>query len=109
MSEHTPGPWIAVGAWVEVEDDNIPDICTCEPSDIGQGHLARTYKEIMANARLIAAAPDLLEALQCALDHLEYCGYGDSWERECALTGEDPLDKKIEAAIAKAIGVTNAD
>lgn len=26
----------------------------------------------------------LLEVLEAAYDHLEYCGYGDSWERECA-------------------------
>jgi hypothetical protein len=24
------------------------------------------------------------EALQEASDHLDYCGYGDKWERECA-------------------------
>jgi len=46
----------------------------------------------------------LLKALEMAKEHLEYCGYGDSWERECALTGEDPLDKKIDAAIAAAKG-----
>ena len=26
----------------------------------------------------------LREALKAAQDHLDYCGYGDSWERECA-------------------------
>ena len=24
------------------------------------------------------------DALSDAIDHLEYCGYGDKWERECA-------------------------
>ena len=23
-------------------------------------------------------------ALKAARDHLDYCGYGDAWERECA-------------------------
>lgn len=64
MSKHTPGTWYAVGAWVEMEDDNVADICTCNPADIGQEHLGRSDEEIMANARLIAAAPDMLEALQ---------------------------------------------
>lgn len=106
MSEHTPGPWIAVGAWVEVEDDNIPDICTCEPSDIGQGHLARTDKEIMANARLIAAAPDLLEVLDsCA-------GVLTVFVDDGSAALDSVIGKNLtaaRAAIAKAIGVTNAN
>ncbi len=43
---------------------------------------------------------ELLDALKDAEDHLEYCGYGDKWERECAR--EDGLAEKIEKAIAKA-------
>jgi len=30
MSKHTPGPWFAVGAQVETENDSVPDICTCD-------------------------------------------------------------------------------
>ena len=37
------------------------------------------------------------EALQEASDHLDYCGYGDHWERECAT--EAKLPQKIEAAL----------
>jgi hypothetical protein len=47
--------------------------------------------------------PDLLEALQAAQQHLEFCGYGDKWERECAT--EEKLEELINAALAKA-GVT---
>jgi hypothetical protein len=61
MSGHTRGQWIAVGAWVEHPDDDVADICSCDPETIGQGKLGRGYSEICANARLIAAAPDLLE------------------------------------------------
>lgn len=64
MSKHTPGPWIAVGSWVEVEDDDIPDICTCDPNHMGQASLPRSDEEVVANARLIAAAPEMLEALE---------------------------------------------
>ena len=39
----------------------------------------------------------LREALLAAEDHLSYCGYGDSWERECAR--EQKLPEKIEAAL----------
>lgn len=45
---------------------------------------------------------ELLAALKAAHAHLDYCGYGDSWERECADASK--LDEKITAAIAKAEG-----
>jgi hypothetical protein len=41
---------------------------------------------------------ELRDALQLASDHLDYCGYGDSWERECAK--EQKLDEQIAAALA---------
>ena len=44
----------------------------------------------------------LLRALKKAFDHLEYCGYGDKWERECAM--EEELPKLIEKAIKDAGG-----
>ena len=68
MSKHTPGPWFAVGAWVEIQYDEIADICTTNPGDFGQAFLRRDYDESCANARLIAAAPDLLEALEGLID-----------------------------------------
>ena len=68
---HTPGQWIAVGAWVEHDDDNVADICTCDPAAMGQAHLTRSVEELMANARLIAAAPDLIEALETLLEAVE--------------------------------------
>lgn len=64
MSTHTPGNWVAVGAWVEHDDDNVADICSCDQETLGQGHHNRDYDEMCANARLIAAAPDLLYALE---------------------------------------------
>lgn len=39
----------------------------------------------------------LAKALEAAQDHLEYCGYGDNWERECAR--ENKLEEKIEKAL----------
>tara|TARA_R110000868_G_scaffold12616_1_gene59910 strand:- start:1777 stop:2049 length:273 start_codon:yes stop_codon:yes gene_type:complete len=66
---HTPGTWYAVGYWVEHDDDSVADICTCDPADMGQDHLGRTPEEIEANARLIAAAPDLLNAVRFLLSN----------------------------------------
>lgn len=71
-AKHTPGPWIAqhrAGAdgnyRTEIFSPTHGGIATCEwtPKHCGNGVTA-TYRE--ANACLIAAAPDLLAALQCA-------------------------------------------
>jgi hypothetical protein len=37
----------------------------------------------------------LREVLQAASDHLDYCGYGDAWERECA----GDLEERISEAL----------
>jgi hypothetical protein len=42
----------------------------------------------------------LAEALEAAKEHLEYCGYGDNWERECAYFAQ--LPQKIDDALAEA-------
>lgn len=39
----------------------------------------------------------LRDALKAAEEHLEYCGYGDRWERECAFGAELPT--KIQEAL----------
>jgi len=88
MSKHTPGPW----AYQEDSDaythivrgPNNRFICQLNQS---------TSAEIEANARLIAAAPELLSALQVAELALR--------ERGLRTCGEY---KQIEAALAKATG-----
>lgn len=69
---HTPGPWEV--DWND--EDNIPVflfenddpvICIWGPDGQGYGRVAMAYAETgnaIPNARLIAAAPDLLEALE---------------------------------------------
>ena len=54
-AKHTPGPWLADGASVYEERDDFSVICNFWSSSL---------PEWEANARLIAAAPDLLEALE---------------------------------------------
>lgn len=58
----TKGQWIAVGRRVEHPNDRIPDICSCMPEDFGQE--GRSDEEACANARLIAAAPTMLNVLR---------------------------------------------
>lgn len=95
MSAHTPGTWLAVGDWVELVDDTRADICSVNPCDFGQSSYGRNDDEMRANARLIAAAPDLLEALQLVRDYVATMkGMGHQYQVE------------IDAAIAKAKGET---
>ena len=99
MSKHTPGPWIAVGYQVEVESDDIPDICNCDPAHIDQEHLQWDEETIMANARLIAAAPDLLEALQLVVKWADDSG---KTFRFSAASDSETV-QKIYGSISKAI------
>lgn len=90
-TKHTKGPWFAVGHWVEVEDHNTPDICNCDPVSMGQGG-KRSDEEICANAKLIAAAPDLLADLKFAVKVLR------------PLLGSAAQIERMESTIAKAEG-----
>jgi hypothetical protein len=95
MSEgHTPGPWFAVGYQVEIESETVADICTTNANLFGQGGLHDDARA-MANARLIAAAPDMLEMLEVARDCLEVSNY----EGE-----DDEVLAAIASVIAKAKG-----
>jgi hypothetical protein len=58
---HTPGPWVAMGKAVYTESDNP----TREILWGGHNTRSASDEEKKANARLIAAAPELLE--QCKL------------------------------------------
>ncbi len=47
--------------------------------------------ELVDLARRLEREVTLLRtALQAASDHLDYCGYGDKWERECAQESKLP-------------------
>lgn len=41
----------------------------------------------------------ILSALESAYNHLNYCGWGDTWERECA------KDSKLPEQIEKALDI----
>lgn len=60
---HTPGPWIADSWYVGPKD--LPTLVKVNPN----GPLG--HEEVIANARLIAAAPDLLTTLQALADAVE--------------------------------------
>lgn len=90
MSKHTPGPWIVSSQhndWHDKMDGVI--VRSCNNAEIWPAGAQKLGDE-MADMRLIAAAPDLLQAL---IDIAEEST--DAGARECA-----------RAAIAKATGET---
>lgn len=101
MTTHTPGPWIAeqevfapggiVGIYVAQYDARVQEpggrICQAYGNC-----LVTTDETVRANARLIAAAPDLLAALKAVVESWET---GTRWRDEMG---------RARAAIAKAEG-----
>lgn len=91
---HTPGPWELTG-WLVCRDKGIKyaiaDVMTTAALSDGE-------KE--ANGRLIAAAPDLLEACKTALEVLHISEVYATMKRQCGLDGVNI----IKQAIAKAEG-----
>lgn len=108
-TKHTPGPWSIEGG-----HDNNPGDYTLGVDSVpanftillygikaeheGCGIRGRTLDEQMANTRLIAAAPELLEALSDAEEALSFL------QDRMAVKVNPPTLDKIRAAIAKATG-----
>ena len=95
---HTPGPWVAEGRGANLTvvfagstPGSRPGVCA-----VADG----TEKEREANARLIAAAPELLAALAAIVSRLEWNGYREGWDVRCDLPSGTVLAAR--AAIAKA-------
>lgn len=76
MSKHTPGPWNVdfIDGVDGVFAAGDKRICQVNEVDI-VGWNVRFRDESEANGRLIAAAPDLLEALQQAVTSMQDSGY----------------------------------
>ena len=102
MIEHTPGPWelrptvVSGGEWFKwvYGPNNVPIVL------MGSDSLPPTFDQVEANARLIAAAPELLEALK---EVLAAQGAGEISYRSSDGRGYEAM-LAVEAAIAKAEG-----
>ena len=88
-NKHTPGPWYAESGH-EQRNGQLYWQVTDGNDAIMQNQFCWCQGDQEANARLIAAAPDLLEALEMALVWLDYEGKYDV--------------QGIRASIAKARG-----
>ena len=99
-TQHTPGPWVIAddptseGVWIDHPDlksGEDDEICRCLDSTL-------SGEECLANARLIAAAPELLAALKGMCD--AYAGTGECSSANVCLSRYD----KALATVAKAEG-----
>ena len=107
MSKHTSGPWKAE-QYID-ESRGIDGWNVCRDSDIGEsvayaGEFPYVCIESEADARLIAAAPELLEVAKMAL-----AGYEEDQkimrEDNCGWDGfADEMASKAKIAIIKAEG-----
>ena len=100
-AKHTPGPWTAeerderILIWSDGSHDYLAALSL--DADGADEEVADAYAdERQANARLIAAAPDLLAACEAALRVCNLSGTGER-DRRAAIA-------KLEAAVAKARG-----
>jgi acetylornithine deacetylase/succinyl-diaminopimelate desuccinylase-like protein len=91
MNKHTPAPW----AVREVINSNVPGqrAFAIDFNEDQEQVVDFVYEE--ADAHLIAAAPDLIEALDLLLDKAYKQNFNDSYHE---------ILEKCEAAIAKARG-----
>lgn len=104
MSKHTPGPWRAdlepsLNAW------RIRTIADIRGMPLASVHVVPTDSAPLANARLIAAAPELLAKLQDAVDEIE------AWRKKHGPLGAPDTEavtmlvvRQARAAIAEATG-----
>lgn len=108
--KHTPGPWefvpsrtvrhsYPIGCETHYGGEVISGVTTLAHCPIGGPHIANWEN----NARLIAAAPDLLEACKRALPALESAipwAVGQTMEER----HNNPIMVQLRTAIAKATG-----
>lgn len=89
----TPGPWRTTPNGVVTSD-------SCQIAPVGEtsrpADMVGNFERWDADARLIAAAPELLEALELMLSHLG--------EPHCGIWRD--VQGRARAAIAKALGET---
>jgi hypothetical protein len=95
QAKHTPGPWfnrgpLGAGRWINSEKGQIAVVYG--PSVTPEGD---------ANANLVAAAPELLAALQLARGCIAYCR---KFHKDIQSGDGFPAEIIIDAAIAKATG-----
>jgi hypothetical protein len=103
--KHTPGPWKIFNAY-DIGEGEIAftRVGTNETDVLWAGNFSADLVASEANIRLIAAAPDLLEALEMALRAMEGANSTIYWEWNHEDEELTRAEKVARAAIAKAEG-----
>lgn len=85
MSKHTPAPWVydSFALREEIRSESNPLIAV-----VSSVHCS-SPEEMRDNARLIAAAPELLEALQTLVDLI----HNDDWFGEWRTIAQEAIAK----------------
>lgn len=101
-TKHTPGPWrldiaarsagFAVVASRPKASGGTNRVCSTIPAN----RTPDAFEEAKANARLIAAAPEMLAALKDAIGALEFCR---DYHSDLGNEDQDFAQGKLEAAI----------
>ena len=116
---HTPGPWRREGRFVYALGEGETNVFSANVQGGGSGSDVATLAEQEANARLIAAAPELLEEgikatrllrlltirqiIEGGDETIEASGLNPWAMNEGLATGDERFDPwKMDAAIAKA-------
>lgn len=63
MTQHTPGEWVAVNGAIKADGRNI----AIAPQSAYKTNLPKDTLEVFANMRLMAAAPEMLAAIEALL------------------------------------------
>ena len=103
-AKHTPGPWILGDENNQHAEILIGDlVANIDRQDRYGLHMACSREEMLANARLIIAAPDLLEALESIINADDEA---EAMMRKMGIPAEEPMEIFVaaRAAIAKAKG-----
>lgn len=99
MSGHTPGPWYALRGAVYSDEKRTKFICNCFPQIDPLSPRSEATEH--SNARIMAAAPDLLSAGKAMIANVDrWIETGDPASPE----ESEKLVTDMKAAIAKAEG-----
>jgi len=97
-TKHTPGPWRTCGLNVASDGERVVASCHADSPDSVVIRPTNT-EECMANAQLIAVAPDLLAACEAALPSLS------AHEQTGCDCPDSEAARMLRAAITKAKGI----
>jgi hypothetical protein len=113
-TKHTPGPWSVAADGVSVRQKADAWTTVAMPYTDGRDGPVLDVRDQAANARLIAAAPDLLEAAQegiaagkalmnimSEMDAIAFTS-AEMWLEQCGV--KKGFGKRMQEAVAKAIG-----